>query len=457
MDKPTRQDTRFLRKLTVHDGLALHDTPPLQDTLTLQPVKALSGDVRLPGSKSISNRILLLAAQAQGTTRILNLLESDDTRIMRHALGKLGVEMAKEGDAWVVGGVGGPIVRDGMPSILKLNMGLAGTVIRPLTAALTLGNGEFVLYGEPRMRERPMGHLVEALQKLGADIRYLGAGGYPPIHIHGRGLNGGEVEIDGDQSSQFLTALLLAAPLARAPVRIRVTGELVSKPYIDLTLRLMARFGAEVHGDGYERFEVPNGGYRSPGDCLVEGDASSATYFLAAGAIAGQGVRVLGVGSDSAQGDVAFADVLAAMGAHVSKEATSITVRPGRRLLGFVGDLNHIPDAAMTVAVLALFAQGRTRINNIANWRIKETDRLDAVARELRKLGATVEEGADYLAIDPPERIRPATIDTYGDHRMAMCFSLAALGGSPITINDPGCVTKTFPDYFEKFTSLIEA
>ena len=422
--------------------------------LTLQPIKSLSGEVRLPGSKSISNRALLLAALAEGDTRILNLLDSEDVRLMRRALSTLGVSLARQGDAWLVKGGGGPLVTDNRRS--ELNLGLAGTALRPLTAALALGNGEFVLDGNARMRERPIGPLVDALNALGADIGYVGKAGYPPVRVRGRGLAGGATQIDGGQSSQFLTSLLLAAPLARAAVQVEVLGKLVSQPYIDITLELMVRFGGEARNDGYRHFSVATGGYSSPGDYWVEGDASSASYFLAAGAIAGEGVRVHGVGRDSIQGDVAFADVLAAMGAQVQRQATSIRVKPGR-LVGIEADLNQIPDAAMTVAVLALFAEGRTQILNIGNWRIKETDRLAAMARELRKLGAEVREGVDFLVIDPPVRLRPAAIDTYGDHRMAMCFSLAALGGVPVTIKEPNCVAKTFPDYFEKFTALADA
>ncbi|MYF49036.1 MAG: 3-phosphoshikimate 1-carboxyvinyltransferase [Gammaproteobacteria bacterium] len=422
------------------------------DALTLGPIKSLSGDVRLPGSKSISNRALLLAALARGRTRILNLLDSEDTELMRRALNALGIAVTQDGDAWVVEG-GGPLVTDGR--CVELNLGLAGTAMRPLVAALTLGNGEFVLDGTPRMRERPIGPLVDALRALGADLDYAATAGYPPVRIRAGGLAGGEAEIDGSLSSQFLTSVLLAAPLAQHPVTLRVRGGLVSKPYIDITLDLMSRFGAAVHHVGHQRFEVANEGYRSPGECLVEGDASSATYFLAAGAIAGRGVRVEGVGAASIQGDAAFAAVLEAMGARMERSATSVAVKPAP-LSGIDADLNHIPDAAMTVAVLALFAKGVTRIGNIANWRVKETDRLAAMAQELRKLGAKVEEGPDYLAIEPPAALRPATIETYSDHRMAMCFSLAALGGVPVTIKDPGCVVKTFPDYFEKFTALID-
>ena len=420
--------------------------------LTLDPVTALSGDVRLPGSKSISNRALLLAAMAEGNTRLVNLLHGDDTRVMLDALAALGIDITPDGDDLVIDGVSGPLVTDGRRA--QLHLGLAGTAFRPLTAALTLGNGEFELDGVPRMRERPIAPLVDALAALGADIEYTASAGYPPLRVRGRGLDGGDVAIDGSLSSQFVTSLLLAAPLARGPVNVRVEGELVSKPYVDITLHLMRRFGVDVEVQaGYRHFRVPAGGYRSPGSYLVEGDASSATYFLAAGAIRGGGVRVHGIGTDSIQGDLAFADVLQAMGAQVTRHARMIESAPGG-LRGIQADLNHIPDAAMTVAVLALFAKGQTRIDNIYNWRVKETDRLDAMARELSKLGAVVEEGRDYLAIDPPAELRPATISTYGDHRMAMCFSLAALGGVSVTLDDPDCVAKTFPDYFRVFSSL---
>lgn len=420
--------------------------------LTLEPLTSLSGDVRLPGSKSISNRALLLASMAEGRTRLVNLLHGDDTRVMLDALATLGIDIVEEGGDLAVAGANGPLVTDGRRA--QLYLGLAGTALRPLTAALTLGNGEFELDGVARMRERPIAHLVDALLALGAEVEYTGVPGHPPLRVRGRGLNGGNVDIDGSLSSQFLTSLLLAAPLARDPVNVRITGELVSKPYVDITLDLMRRFGVGVQaGPGYRDFHIPASGYRSPGSYLVEGDASSATYFLAAGAIRGAGVRVHGVGADSIQGDLAFAGVLRDMGARVEEYADHIEAAPGQ-LRGIETDLNHIPDAAMTVAVLALFAKGPTRILNIYNWRVKETDRLAAMACELRKLGAVVDEGDDYLAIDPPTELRPAAISTYGDHRMAMCFSLAALGGVPITIDDPDCVAKTFPDYFSVFASI---
>ncbi len=420
-------------------------------TLTLPPTAALSGDVTIPGSKSISNRALLLAALAEGRTRIRNLLDSDDTRYMRSALDALGVYTETLGDELLVQGKAGPLVRGDLS--LTLDLGLAGTAYRPLAAALTAGSGRFVLDGIARMRERPVAPLVDGLRQLGASIDYLGAEGFPPIRVTGTGLAGGTVHMPGDISSQFLTSLLMAAPLARGPVQVIIDGEQVSKPYLAITEHLMHRFGVSISHDDYQRFEITPAVYRAPETFMVEGDASSASYFLAAGAIAGDGVTVIGVGRDSVQGDVAFVDVLEAMGARVTREPERITVKPGT-LTGVDLDLNAIPDAAMTLAVLALFASGTTTIRNIHNWRVKETDRLAAMSTELRKLGASVVEGVDFITITPPERLVSARIDTYGDHRMAMCFSLACLGGVPVTINDPDCVSKTFPDYFERFEAL---
>lgn len=424
------------------------------EKLRLTPVHSLSGTIDLPGSKSISNRALLLAALATGTTRLENLLESEDTEYMLQALDQLGVRVSRDGGAYVVEGRGGPLVT--APGRWELYLGLAGTALRPLTAALTLGLGTFVVDGSARMRERPIGDLVEGLEQLGANIRYLGTPGYPPLEVHGTGLDGGRVRMRGNVSSQFLTSLLLCAPLARGPVVVDIEGEQVSKPYLDITVHMMRRFGATVGHVDHQRFDVEPGGYRAPGKYLVEGDASSASYFLAAGAIRGAGMVVRGIGRDSVQGDVAFVEVLAAMGARVTQHATSIEVRPPAdgKLRAIDVDLNHIPDAAMTLGVLALFADGTTCIRNVANWRVKETDRLHAMAAELGKLGAAVEEGPDYLCVTPPARLAEAEIDTYGDHRMAMCFSLVALTGTPVTIRDPACVAKTFPDYFERFAAL---
>lgn len=422
-------------------------------SLTLNPVSSVNGSVTLPGSKSLSNRILLLAALAQGETRVSNLLDSDDVRYMLQALKALGVGLSLNEDKTecTVQGKGGALTVDGA---LTLFLGNAGTAMRPLCAALAAGSGEFTLTGEPRMYERPIADLVECLQSAGARIQYLENPGYPPLLIHGQPLQGGKVSIRGNISSQFLTAMLMAAPLCQHDLEIEVEGELVSKPYIHITLDVMQRFGVKVHNDNFQRFVVPAGQtYKAPGDIMVEGDASSASYFLAAAAIAGGTVRVNGTGLSSVQGDARFADVLEQMGAKVRWGDTWIEVSRGE-LRGVDVDLNHIPDAAMTIATTALFAKGPTAIRNIYNWRVKETDRLSAMATELRKVGATVEEGEDYIVITPPEKIQPAAIDTYDDHRMAMCFSLAAFGDSAITINDPGCTAKTFPGYFDLFSSL---
>lgn len=423
-------------------------------SLTLQPKNRISGTVNLPGSKSLSNRILLLAALAEGETRVSNLLDSDDTRYMLEALALLGVDLrlTEQRTACAVQGLGHPF-KTAQP--VTLFLGNAGTAMRPLCAALAASQGDFTLTGEPRMSERPINDLVDTLRDLGANIVYTGPDGFPPLRIQGTSLAGGTTEIRGNISSQFLTALLMAAPLCSGDVDVRIGGDLVSKPYIKITLDVMSRFGVHVENHNFSRFVVPGGQrYRSPGDMMVEGDASSASYFLAAAAIAGGTVRVNGVGRSSVQGDVKFADILERMGAIVRWGDNWIEVSRGA-LRGIDADLNHIPDAAMTIAITALFAEGPTTIRNIYNWRVKETDRLSAMATELRKVGAVVEEGNDYIVIHPPAKILPAVIDTYDDHRMAMCFSLAAFGGSPITINDPDCTAKTFPEYFTLFQSLI--
>ncbi len=423
------------------------------ETLTLQPLSHASGEVQIPGSKSLSNRILLLAALAEGTTRITNLLDSDDVRHMLNALSALGVdyELADDRRSCVLTGLGQAF---DAKTALELFLGNAGTAMRPLCAALCASKGEFTLTGEPRMYERPIGDLIDALRPLGAQVEYLGDEGYPPLKIRAEGLKGGEVGIRGNISSQFLTALLMAAPLAEGDLVINVEGELVSKPYIDITLHSMRLFGVEVENQNYQRFVIKAGQqYRSPGEVMVEGDASSASYFLAAAAIAGGTVRVYGVGADSVQGDKAFAEVLGKMGATVSYGPTWIEVSKGE-LKGVDLDLNAIPDAAMTIATTALFAEGPTAIRNVYNWRVKETDRLSAMAMELRKVGAEVVGGEDSIEITPPQEVQSAAIDTYDDHRMAMCFSLAAFGNTPITINDPGCTRKTFPEYFELFAQV---
>lgn len=422
------------------------------DSLTLKPARKVEGVVQLPGSKSLSNRLLLLSSLARGSTEVNNLLESDDTQYMTTALETLGIglEFSDGGSRCMVESGGGPFA----VSRADLFLGNAGTAIRPLCAALAAGQGEYTLTGEPRMLERPIAHLVDALRQLGADIEYAGAEGYPPLRIRANGLRGGRVSIRGNVSSQYLTALLLTSPLADETLEIEIVGDLVSKPYIDMTVDVMRRFGITAENDHYRAFTVAGGQvYRSPGAALVEGDASSASYFLSAAAIRGGTVRVTGVGADSVQGDVRHADVLEQMGAVVSRGADYIEVSRGS-LQGLDLDLNDIPDAAMTVAVTALFATGKTTIRNIGNWRVKETDRLAAMASELRKVGTKVVEGPDFLEIDPPATIHPATIATYNDHRMAMSFSLASLGDAEITILDPGCVSKTFPEYFDNFREI---
>ena len=422
--------------------------------LDLAPVRHAAGNVRLPGSKSISNRVLLLAALARGGTRVYGLLDAEDTQVMREALTRLGVAVAVKDASLEIAGAGGafPAKR------AELHLGNAGTAFRPLTAALAFCGGEYRLDGVARMRERPIGDLVDALNGIGARIEYTGAPGFPPLAVHpGKISLDAPVKVRGDVSSQFLSALLMALPLAGRGSTVHVAGDLVSKPYVEITLNVMRRFGVEVKRTGWTRFDVPAGAYASPGRIPVEGDASSASYFLAAGAIAGGPVRVEGVGRASIQGDVRFTEVLERMGARVTAGEDWIEASSGGRLRGIDMDMNHIPDAAMTAAVAALFADGPSTIRNVANWRVKETDRLAAMATELRKLGAGVEEGADRLRITPPGKLAPATIDTYDDHRIAMSFSLAALGGVPVRINDPGCVRKTFPGYFAELARIVSA
>jgi 3-phosphoshikimate 1-carboxyvinyltransferase len=426
------------------------------DFLDIPPLMSAQGTVRLPGSKSISNRVLLLAALADGVTVVRDLLHSDDTERMLDALRTLGVKVEALGDnAYRVTGCGGNFpVRQA-----KLFLGNAGTAFRPLTAALALAGGHYELSGVARMHERPIGDLVDALRQQGANIRYLGNDGFPPLEILPANLAGDTVEVRGDVSSQFLTGLLMALPLTGQTVSIKVAGDLISKPYIEITLAMMARFGVRVERQDWQRFVVFGGQhYRSPGEMYVEGDASSASYFLAAGAIGGGPLRVEGVGRGSVQGDVHFSEALEQMGARITLGPNWMESRmPGSgRLKAVELDCNHIPDAAMTLAVAALFADGTTTLCNIASWRVKETDRIAAMAAELRKVGATVEEGANYLRITPPAQIRYAVIDTYDDHRMAMCFSLAAFGGEGVRINDPKCVAKTFPDYFERFAQVVQ-
>ena len=448
--------------------------------LDIPPLAAAGGTVRLPGSKSISNRVLLLAGLCEGETTLHDLLDSDDTQVMITALRALGCR--------IEGGAGAPLRITGLGGRLgvaeaSLFLGNAGTAMRPLTAVLALlvalQGGRYELSGVERMHERPIGDLVDALRRLGCRIDDLGQPGYPPLRIHGDG--GATLSLDapirvrGDVSSQFLSALLLALPLASgdAAIVVEVDGELISRPYVEITLNLLRRFGVTVARDGWQRFTIaPGSAYRTPGALHVEGDASAASYFIALGAIAahgGRSLRIEGVGSDSIQGDIRFVEAARAMGAHIDEGAGWLEVRRGAPgagwpLVAIDLDCNHIPDAAMTLAVMALYARGTTRLTNIASWRVKETDRLAAMATELRKLGAGVVEHADAIEIDPPEAWRSASIDTYDDHRIAMCFSLAAFSGEAgaqppqgLRIVDPRCVGKTYPDYFETLFGLVEA
>jgi 3-phosphoshikimate 1-carboxyvinyltransferase len=425
--------------------------------LDLPRINKATGTVDLPGSKSISNRILLLSALSRGTTEIAGLLDSDDTLVMLAALKMLGVNWQRHGmsSGYAVPGIAGPFpIKQA-----DLFMGNAGTAIRPLAAALALSEGTYKLSGVPRMHERPIGDLVDGLRQLGADISYLANDGYPPLQIKPATIAlKAPIRLRGDTSSQFLTALLMALPLTGRDATIEIVGALISKPYVEITLNLLARFGIKVDRTEWTTFHIPGGQtYTSPGKIHVEGDASSASYFLAAGAMGGGPVRVTGVGKHSIQGDVRFAETLEQMGGRITYGDNWIeaagTGLIGGRLNAIDVDLNHIPDAAMTIAAAALFADGTTTIRNIASWRVKETDRIHAMATELRKLGATVEDGPDFIRVTPPAQLTPATIDTYDDHRMAMCFSLAAFGAT-VRINDPACVNKTFPTYFSEFARI---
>jgi len=427
--------------------------------LELAPIARAEGVVALPGSKSISNRALLLAALAEGSTELTGLLEADDTARMIDALRVLGVRIDVADNRCMVEGAAGAFPQ----RAASLFLGNAGTAVRPLTAALAMLGGDYRIAGVPRMHERPIGDVVDALRHQGCDIRYLGNDGYPPLAIGASGGRaGGRIPIRGDVSSQFLSALLMALPIAHGaretPTTVVLATPLVSRPYVEITLRLMRQFGVEVEARDASTFEVPAvAGYRSPGHVHIEGDASAASYFLAAGVIGEGPVRVTGIGRDSIQGDVAFADVLTRQGADVRFGDDWIEARRGNPLAGGTIDCLMIPDAAMTLAIVALFAQAPTRLVNIGSWRVKETDRIAAMAAELAKLGATLAAGNDWLEIAPLAAFRHATIDTYDDHRMAMCFSLAALGGAGVTINDPGCVRKTFPGYFGALASIGRA
>jgi 3-phosphoshikimate 1-carboxyvinyltransferase len=442
--------------------------------LDIPPLTGASGVLRLPGSKSISNRALLLAALSEGTTTLLDLLESDDTSVMLNALRQLGCKIESQGKVVNVVGLGGRLAVDRA----SLFLGNAGTAMRPLVAALAMLGGDFELSGVDRMHERPIGDLVDALRQLGCHIEYTANEGFPPLRLAGSANSkltlDAPILIRGDVSSQFLTALLMALPLvAEQDIHIDVVGELISKPYIEITVNLMRRFGVVVKQDGWRRFTIAGGSkYRSPGILHIEADASSASYFIALGAInpgarGNKYIDIQGVGSDSIQGDIRFVEAARLMGARVDSASNSLRVSRGEAGAGWPLkaidlDCNHIPDAAMTLAVMALYAEGTTTLRNIASWRVKETDRIAAVACELRKLGATVQEGADFIAVTPPATAADwttAPIHTYDDHRIAMCFSLAAFNpaGLPIRILDPKCVAKTYPDYFEDLFELVQA
>ena len=425
------------------------------DSLTLPPARVARGVVRPPGSKSISNRVLPLAAMASGVTRLSNLPDGEDVELMRDALRQLGISMRDEGDGLEVQGTGGAFAAE---EPLALFLGNSGTATRILTALLAAGKGEFTVDGVPRMRERPIKHLVDALLPIAGNtqITYGANPGFPPLRIYAQGLEGGVTRIQGDVSSQFLTGLLLALPLCQGAVEVEVEGTLVSAPYVELTLRIMRAFGVSVANDGFKRLSLAGPqSYVSPGSYAIEPDASSASYFLAAGAIAGGPVEVRDIGSGSLQGEARFATVLERMGARVEYGTDYIRVSGAPQgLRGVDADMDLMSDTGMTLAMAALFAQGPTTIRNIGNWRVKETDRIKAMAVELRKLGARAEEGPDWLRVEPPALLQTAAIDTYQDHRMAMCFSLACLGNIPVTINDPGCVRKTYPGYFDAFRAI---
>ncbi|KAK5775995.1 3-phosphoshikimate 1-carboxyvinyltransferase, chloroplastic [Gossypium arboreum] len=452
------------RSLKVSASTATAEKPSRASEIVLQPINEISGTVKLPGSKSLSNRILLLAALSEGTTVVENLLNSDDVHHMLVALGKLGlyVKHDSEKKQAIVEGCGGQFpVGKGEGQEIELFLGNAGTAMRPLTAAIAAagGNSSYVLDGVPRMRERPIGDLVTGLKQLGADVDCILGTNCPPVRIEGKGgLPGGKVKLSGSISSQYLTALLMAAPLALGDVEIEIIDKLISIPYVEMTMKLMERFGVTVeHTDSWDRFFIRGGQkYMSPGNAYVEGDASSASYFLAGAAVTGGTVTVEGCGTSSLQGDIKFAEVLEMMGAKVTWTENSVTVTgpprnsSGRKHLRAIDvNMNKMPDVAMTLAVVALYADGPTAIRDVASWRVKETERMIAICTELRKLGATVEEGPDYCVITPPEKLNVTAIDTYDDHRMAMAFSLAACAEVPVTIKDPGCTRKTFPDYFE--------
>jgi 3-phosphoshikimate 1-carboxyvinyltransferase len=420
------------------------------DRYALTPLGPIDAVARVPGSKSITNRALLVAALARGPSVLRGALVAEDAEVMVRALTTLGASVAPRADDLTTIDVVG--VDGRWPSAgAELDLALSGTSLRFLTAAVALGRGRFVLDGVQRMRERPIGDLVAALRALDVDVHAAGGDAFPPVVVDADGLGGGVTQVAGDRSSQFLSGLLLAAPCARGPVSVRILGTLQSKPFVDLTLDVMAAFGVEVERSGYDRFDVKPAPYEGrPYD--VEGDAMAAGYAWAAAALAGGRVRVSNVGRRSRQGDRRLLDLLGEMGCTVTwhDDASELGAPAGGRLRGGTFDLNDLPDQAQTLAVVALAADAPVRITHVGNLRIKETDRLHALAVELGKLGAAVEEGPDEITVSPLTAPPPAVeIDTYGDHRMAMAFALVGARWPGIVVRDPGCVTKTYPDFFD--------
>jgi 3-phosphoshikimate 1-carboxyvinyltransferase len=424
------------------------------EKLLLKQVKRINGEISLPGSKSISNRALLMSALGSGKLTLTNLLESNDVDRMCEALQQLGLDLSRdlENRTASLTGCGGPLPNGDFDLYLEN----AGTAVRSMTAAVCLSEGNYRIDGNARMRERPIKHLTDALTPLGADITYEKAPDCPPLQIKANGLQGGITKVDGSVSSQYLTALLIAAPYAKEDVKVDIIGDLTSKPYIDMTINLMEKYGVHVENNNFQSFSIKAGQkYSNPETFFIEGDASTASYFLGAAAINGH-AKVTGCGKNSIQGEAGFASVMEMMGAEVNYGENFIEVRSNGKLKGIDIDMNTMTDTGMTLAVVAMFAEGKTAIRNIYNWRVKETERIKAVAAELRKAGADVEEGHDFIIITPPEKIHSAEIETYDDHRMAMAFSLLSMGSDDITILDPGCTSKTFPTYFDVWNSVTE-
>ena len=418
--------------------------------------------INLPGSKSISNRVLLLSSLGEGSITINNLLISDDTKVMIDALKSLGVKIAVNESLKNCNLQGSNNYF--LNKKVDIFIGNSGITIRPLTAVLAFNNGEYYLHGTDRMHERPINHLVDSLVSVGADIEYKKNIGFPPIKINPSNIKNNKIFIKGDTSSQFITSILISSPffIKNEPLEIIVEGEIISKPYIEITIKLMKVFGINVRHSNYNNFIISKKQkYSNPKDIYIEGDASSASYFLAAGAISGKKIRVNGVGSKSIQGDIRFIDALINMGVKINTGENWIEVNSNSKILPIDADFNHIPDAAMTIAIISMYAEGTSILRNIASWKVKETDRIDAMSRELKKIGAKINQGDDFIEITPPKKFSDATIDTYDDHRMAMCFSLLSINnqfkqGANITINDPDCVSKTFPDYFDVFNTILE-